>query len=109
MLSCVQKLKDGMVLIFDEAQHLNLKTIEVLRSFSDYFADRSQIQRSDIEKLFPILVQENKELELDFLLQTARTPQALRGAINLFSNAYDNEDYSYAGLVAMAKFMSLEV
>lgn len=109
----VQKLKDGMVLIFDEAQHLNLKTIEVLRSFSDYFADRgqtlgicfignldtvtkmgsqkaefaqisnrtkqrktylrSQIQRSDIEKLFPILVQENKELELDFLLQTART------------------------------------
>ena len=36
-------------------------------------------------------------------------PQALRGAINLFSNAYDNEDYSYAGLVAMAKFMSLEV
>lgn len=105
----VQKLKDGMVLIFDEAQHLNLKTIEVLRSFSDYFADRSQIQRSDIEKLFPILVQENKELELDFLLQTARTPQALRGAINLFSNAYDNEDYSYAGLVAMAKFMELEV
>lgn len=145
----VQKLKDGMVLIFDEAQHLNLKTIEVLRSFSDYFNDRgqtlgicfignldtvtkmgsqkaefaqisnrtkqrktyfrSQIQRFDIEKLFPILVQENKELELDFLLQTARTPQALRGAINLFSNAYDNEDYSYAGLVAMAKFMELEV
>ena len=26
-----------------------------------------------------------------------------------FSNAYDNEDYSYAGLVAMAKFMELEV
>ena len=38
----VQKLKDGMVLIFDEAQHLNLKTIEVLRSFSDYFNDRGQ-------------------------------------------------------------------
>ncbi len=144
-----QKLKDGMVLIFDEAQHLTLKTVEVLRSFSDYFQDRGQtlgicfvgnldtvtrlgskkaefsqianrtkqrkiyvrdqIQRADIVKLFPILQAENKDKEIDFLLQIAKTPQALRGAINLFSNAYDNEDYSYAGLVAMAKFMDMEV
>lgn len=36
------KLHDKMVLIFDEAQHLPLKTIEMLRSFSDYFYARGQ-------------------------------------------------------------------
>lgn len=145
----VQKLSDGMVLIFDESQHLTLKTIEVLRSFSDYFNDRGQtlgicfvgnmdtvahigskkaefaqivnrtkqtkiytrmrIQRSDIAKLFPILNEEGMEKELDYLFRIAHTPQALRGAINLFSNAYDNENYTYSGLVAMAKFMDMEV
>lgn len=145
----MQKLSDGTVLIFDESQHLPLKTIEVLRSFSDAFADkgltlgicfignmdtvarigskkaefaqisnrtkqkkvytRTKIQRSDIVKLFPILEQENRDKEIDLLLRIAQTPQALRGVINLFSNAYDNEDYSYAGLVAMAKFMDMEV
>lgn len=145
----VQKLSDGMVLIFDESQHLTLKTIEVLRSFSDYFNERGQtlgicfvgntdtvahigskkaefaqianrtkqtkvysrmrITRNDIIKLFPILETENMEKEIDYLLQIAQTPQALRGAINLFSNAYDNENYTYAGLVAMAKFMDMEV
>lgn len=145
----VQKLSDGMVLIFDESQHLTLKTIEVLRSFSDYFSDRGQtlgicfvgnmdtvahigskkaefaqianrtkqtkvysrmrITRKDIIKLFPILETESMEKEIDYLLQISQTPQALRGAINLFSNAYDNENYTYAGLVAMAKFMDMEV
>lgn len=145
----VQKLSDGMVLIFDEAQHLTLKTIEVLRSFSDYFNDRGQtlgicfvgnmdtvahigskkaefaqianrtkqtkiytrmrIRREDIVKLFPILEAEGKEQEIDYLYRIAQTPQALRGAINLFSNAYDNENYTYSGLVAMAKFMEMEV
>lgn len=144
-----RKLSDGMVLIFDEAQHLTLKDIEVLRSFSDYFNDKgqtlgicfignldtvarigskkaefaqianrtkqrkiylkSQIKREDIKKLFPVLESEQKEKELDFLFRIAQTPQALRGVVNLFSNAYDNEDYSYNGLVAMAKFMDIEI
>lgn len=144
-----KKLSDGMVLIFDEAQHLTLKDIEVLRSFSDYFNDkgqtlgicfignletiarigskkaefaqianrtkqrkiylRSEIRRDDIKKLFPILEAEDKEKEIDFLFQVAQTQQALRGTVNLFSNAYDNENYSYNGLVAMAKFMDMEL
>ncbi len=148
-LSIAGKLSDGKVLIFDEAQHLTVKAIEVLRSFSDYFNDKGQtlgicfignaetitrmggkkaefaqianrtkqrkiyrnteIQRDDICKLFPILEAENMNAEIDFLHRIARTPQALRGAINLFSNAYDNENYTYAGLVAMAKFMDMEI
>ncbi|MDE5583078.1 MAG: AAA family ATPase [Ruminococcus sp.] len=69
----------------------------------------NEIQRDDICKLFPILEAENMNAEIDFLLGIARTPQALRGAVNLFSNAYDNENYTYSGLVAMAKFMDMEV
>lgn len=147
--SIAGKLSDGMVLIFDEAQHLSYKTIEVLRSFSDYFNDKGQtlgicfigntdtvsrlgsrraefaqisnrtkqrkiytkeeIKREDIIKLFPILKEENKEMEIDLLWNVAKTPQALRGAINLFSNAYDNENYSYEGLIAMMNFMDMQI
>lgn len=146
--SIAKKLSDGMVMIFDEAQHLTLKDIEVLRSFSDYFNDkkqtlgicfigntetiarvgskraefaqianrtkqsktysRAEILKDDIKKLFPILESEHMDKEIDFLHRIARTPQAIRGAINLFSNAYDNENYTYNGLIAMAQFMAME-
>lgn len=144
-LSIANKLRDGMILIFDEAQHLTLQTIEVLRSFSDYLADKGQtlgiifigntetvgrmgskkaqfaqiinrtkqtkmysvteIQRNDIKLLFPLIA--DCDMEVDFLLKIAQTKQGLRGAVNLFSNAYDNENYTYAGLIAMAKFMDM--
>ncbi|MDE6539071.1 MAG: AAA family ATPase [Ruminococcus sp.] len=147
--SIVNKISDGTVFIFDEAQHLTLKTIEVLRSFSDYFSDNGKtlgicfignletiarmgsrkaefaqisnrtrqrkiyrntdIKREDICRIFPVLEKEGMNAEIDYLLRIARTPQALRGAVNLFSNAYDNENYTYAGLVAMAEFMDMEV
>ena len=68
-----------------------------------------EIQREDICRLFPILKSQNMNAEIDYLLAIARTPQALRGAINLFSNAYDNENYTHAGLVAMAGFMNIKV
>ena len=69
----------------------------------------TEIQREDIRKLFPILEVENMDAEFDFLLRIARTPQAIKGAINLFLNAYDNENYTYSGLVAMAQFMDMKV
>lgn len=141
------RLSDGMVLVFDEAQHMTLKNIEILRSFSDYFdnmnqtlgicfignpetvyrmgvkkaefaqiANRakqikvystSEIQRSDIEKLFPVLTGCDKEI--DYLYSISQTKQSIRGVVNLFSNAYDNENITYEGLVAMAKFMEMEI
>ncbi|MCM1314139.1 MAG: AAA family ATPase [Prevotella sp.] len=147
--SIVNKISDGTVLIFDEAQHLTLKTIEVLRSFSDYFSSKGQtlgicfignldtvstmggrkaefaqisnrtrqrkiyrntdIKREDICRIFPVLEKNGMNAEIDYLLKISQTSQALRGAINLFSNAYDNENYTYAGLVAMAEFMDMEV
>ena len=146
--SITKKLTDGMVLIFDEAQHLTLKEIETLRSFSDYFMDKGQtlgicfignaetlirfgrkaefaqianrtrmhrtyetkdVQRDDIMKLFPLLTEENMDREIDFLHTVAQTPQSIRGAVGLFSSAYNNGNYTYEGLVAMAKFAEMEV
>lgn len=49
------------------------------------------------------------DAEIDYLLRIAHTPQALRGAINLFSNAYDNEDITLKGLIGMAHYMDIEV
>ena len=50
-----------------------------------------------------------QEKEIDFLHRITQTEQALRGAINLFSNAYDNENITYEVLVAMAKFMDIVI
>lgn len=147
--SIVKKLTDGMVLIFDEAQHLTLKEIETLRSFSDHFASMGQtlgicfignpeaiirfgrksefaqisnrtrlhrtyetknVLREDIVKLFPLLVSEHMDKEIDFLHAVAQTPQSIRGAVGLFSNAYNNGgNYTYEGLVAMARFAEIAI
>ncbi|TRW26256.1 ATP-binding protein [Criibacterium bergeronii] len=146
--SITEKLRDGMVIVFDEAQHLSLKAIETLRGFSDYFADKNQtlgivfignettmdrfggkedavfaqianrtIQKpifkttditiDDIRKLYPQL--EKSSMQEEFMLSVARSKEALRGANNLFTNAFDNEDISYEGLVKMAKHMKLMI
>lgn len=149
-LAIRERLPDGMVLIFDEAQHLPYKTIETLRSFSDSFAEDGQtlgicfigntetvrrlgvkqkaefaqisnrtkqkiiysarnIKREDISMLFPLLAQQGMNAEIDFLWGVSRTHQALRGAVNLFSNAYDNNDYTLSGLAKMAKHMEIDL
>ncbi|WP_303820938.1 AAA family ATPase [Ruminococcus flavefaciens] len=147
-LGIVGKLSDGSIIIIDEAQHLGIRTIETLRSFSDYFDGKGQtlgicfignqetvgrlggkqkaefaqirnrtkqtkiysskqIKRKDMELLFPQLI--GKEMELDFMLKISHSQQAIRGAVNLFSHALDNEDISYKGLVGMAKYMEMAV
>ena len=69
----------------------------------------NNIKREDIALLFPVLADKGMNAEIDFLLGIARTQQALRGAVNLFSNAYDNDDISLKGLVRMAKFMEMDL
>ncbi len=69
----------------------------------------NNIKREDISLLFPILADRGMNAEIDFLLGISRTQQAIRGAVNLFSNAYDNDDYSFSGLVKMAKFMEMDL
>lgn len=52
---------------------------------------------------------QGQDQQLDFLLEIARSSQAIRGVINLYRNALDNDNTSYAGLVAMAKHMEMQV
>ena len=147
-LGLTNKLSDGMVIIFDEAQHFPIKTVEALRSLTDYFYEQGQtlgicfvgntetannfggkkkaefaqisnrtkirkkyyttdITRNDIQLLFPII--SDKQMEIDFLLKISQSSQGIRGATNLFSNAYDNEDITYEGLVGMAKHMEMKL
>lgn len=139
------RLSDGMIIIFDEAQHLTYKSIETIRAFSDDFAKSGQtlgvcfignidtvrklsafaqldnrtkhkpiyttkkIKRTDIEMLFPILKINNMDAEIDFLWKIAQTHQAIRGVVNLFSNAYDHNDYTLNGLVKIAKENNLDL
>ncbi|EJU20373.1 AAA domain protein [Peptoanaerobacter stomatis] len=144
----LDKLRDGMVIIFDEAQHLSLKVIETLRGFSDYFNEKNQtlgivfvgnqttmdrfggredavfaqianrtiqkpvfqtsdIKREDIRLLYPNI--EQNSMEEDFMLSVARSKEGIRGANNLYTNCYDNEDVSYEGLKNMAKHMKMMI
>ena len=125
------------VLIIDESQHLSIKTIETVRSFSDQNKDfgvvmignlnslcnngkpgyaqirnrtkltstrhTSNITKSDVRLLFP----EAEDKAIDFLHKITQTEQGVRGACNLYSNAADNDNISYEGLVAMAKATSM--
>lgn len=65
----------------------------------------TQIVKKDIELLFPALC--GKEKEIDLLHLIAQSEQGVRGAVNLYSNALDNENTSYEGLLAMAKAMRI--
>ncbi len=121
------------VLIVDEGQHLPIKTIETVRSFSDNNKDfgvcfignrespcnngkpgyaqihnrtkltnirhTSDITADDIRLLFPSADKKSAE----FLYKITHTEQAVRGASNLYSNAADNQNTTYEGLIAMAK------
>ncbi len=65
----------------------------------------NQIRKADILMLCPALAGMEKETE--FLHVIAQSEQGVRGAMNLWSNAVDNEDTSYGGLVKMAKAMKI--
>lgn len=65
-----------------------------------------QISENDIKLLFPTLANSKKEIQ--FLLQIARSTQGIRGAMNIYSNALDNDNTSYDGLIAMAKYMKIK-
>jgi DNA transposition AAA+ family ATPase len=131
------------VLIVDEAQHLPIKTIELIRQLADYVATMAvvfignrrvvdnmggrreaefaqlenrtrfteirhtrDIKLSDIQKLFPALV---GDMEQALMLKIAQGRQGLRGAVNLYSEACDNENITYEGLLAMAKAMRISI
>jgi hypothetical protein len=69
----------------------------------------TDIKREDVDMMFPLLVSSNMEQELEFLHKVAQSEAGLRGAVRLFSQAYDNGCYTLKGLASMAKFMRIDV
>lgn len=65
------------------------------------------VQRTDIEMLFPVL--SGKEQEIEFLYRIAQTAEGVRGAVRLFGNAYDMGSCDLDRLVKMAKMMNLDL
>lgn len=57
--------------------------------------------------LFPAIAADEKAIQL--IVGIARSEQGIRGAMNVFSNAVDNENITYEGLFVMAKDMRLKV
>lgn len=66
------------------------KSLEVFKT--------EQIQRQDIEMIFPEL--EGQKPEIEFLHRTAMGVQGLRGAVDIMIKARANGNISYAGLAA---------
>lgn len=62
----------------------------------------SRVARQDIETLFPRLVADGKDRELNFLHDVARGPWGIRGAVTIYNNSILNKDVSYNGLYSMA-------
>ena len=77
------------------------------RTKNTRFYSVKQIKKSDIEMLFPDIREDAAAVE--FLLRIAQSPQAIRGAVNLYSNALDNGNVTAKGLSAIAKYMDMAV
>lgn len=61
----------------------------------------SKVTLSDMKLLCPALVGHEKELQLLHVI--SQSEQCIRGAMNVYINARDNDDLSYGGLLAAAK------
>lgn len=127
-------LKNGKrVLIVDESQHLPIKSVELLRAFTDQnpnfgicfignhqsvfnnglpeyaqITSRTKIRKSrhaaDIQLSdIRLLFPNMDEKSVKFLYQLSQTKQGLRGTMDVYQYALDNKDTSYSGLIAAAK------
>ncbi len=67
----------------------------------------SDIKLSDVAKLFPVLGDKGREQELSYLHAISHSKWGIRGMVNVFNNAVNNEDISLDGLQKMANTMGI--
>lgn len=65
------------------------------------------VTREDVEMFFPALKEKGMQQELNYLLSISHSKWGIRGMVNVFNNAVNNEDISLAGLERMAGTMGL--
>lgn len=69
----------------------------------------SNVLKSDIEIIFPYLKENKMDKEIEFLWGISRSKWGIRGAVNVYNNAVNNEDVSFKGLYDMASDMGVGV
>lgn len=69
----------------------------------------TDIQREDVIKLLPLLSEKGMEKEIDYMYRICRSKWALRGMVNVYNNAVNNEDISLKGLEKMANTMGIRL
>lgn len=67
----------------------------------------SKVTTDDVKALFPKLADDGQEKELTFLHGICRSKWGIRGAVNVYNNAVNNEDISYDGIYGMARSMGI--
>lgn len=67
----------------------------------------SDIQKEDVARFFPSLVEKGMQREIDYLLSISRSKWGIRGMVSVFNNAVNNEDISFEGLEKMADTMGI--
>ncbi len=65
------------------------------------------ITREDVELFFPALKEKGMQQELDYLYRISHSKWGIRGMVNVFNNAANNEDISSSGLERMANTMGI--
>lgn len=75
----------------------------------NHFFSTGNTTMEDIQKLFPALSSSTNKKELSFLLGVARSKWGVRGAVNIYDGAINNEDVSFDGLYSMAVMLGIEV
>ena len=65
------------------------------------------VKKEDVSKLFPVLEERNMQQELNYLYNISHSKWGIRGMINVFNNAVNNEDISLGGLQKMANTMGI--
>lgn len=71
------------------------------------FYSTQKVTAEDIAKLFPKLAEGEKKKELAFLHGISQSKWGIRGAVNVYNNAVNNEDISHNGLYSMARTMGI--
>lgn len=65
------------------------------------------IRKEDVEMFFPVLREQGQQREIDFLYSISHSKWGIRGMVNVFNNAVNNEDISFTGLEKMANTMGI--
>lgn len=72
-----------------------------------YFTN--SVTMEDIKLLFPVLTEKKADKELTFLYGISQSKWGIRGAVNVYNNAVNNENITYDGLFGMARGMGIGI